>query len=123
MGRGYVKQRPERAADAATEAQVDAMNAKLAARAARVTPPPAQRSDAAQSPQAKSEVKLEWKRVRVDAMRTTCGRYSCCKVTVKGKTTYELWKLIPGGEWFRPIHIGIESFEKAQQLAHEDVNS
>lgn len=34
MGRGYVKHRPDRPPDQATEAQVQAMNAKLAARVA-----------------------------------------------------------------------------------------
>lgn len=66
---------------------------------------------------------LEWEKPRKDAtgLKTACGRYSCAKVTVNGKTTYELWRLVPG-HWFRQIAIGQESFAKVKELAQIDVN-
>jgi len=52
-------------------------------------------------------------------VRTTCGRYSCSKVTVSGKTTYEVWRLVPD-HWFKQIAVGLDSFETAKRLANED---
>jgi len=62
---------------------------------------------------------LEWEKPAKGAtgVKTTCGRYSCSKVTVSGKTTYEVWRLVPD-HWFRQIAIGLESFEKAQEAAN-----
>lgn len=122
MGRGYVKYRPDRPPDLATEAQVQAMNAKLAARVKQAPTPIAQPLQAAQSPQAKSVVKLEWERPTKEAMaiKTKCGRYSCCKVVVMGKTSYELWKLVPGGDWFTQLNKGLDNFLQAQELARQD---
>jgi hypothetical protein len=106
--------------DESTEAQVEAMNAKLQARSA---PSSIKRSEAGQSPKEKSEVKLEWERIALDAKKTKCGCYSCCKVTVNGKTTYELWKHVPGEKMFTLIGPGLESFDKACDLAQQDANS
>jgi hypothetical protein len=52
-------------------------------------------------------------------VRTLCGRYSCSKVTVLTRTTYELWKLVPSA-WFRQIAVGQESFAQIQELAEID---
>ncbi len=52
-------------------------------------------------------------------VRTSCGRYSCAKVTAKGITTYELWVLAPGGSWFRQLAHGLDSYAKAQDLAEQ----
>lgn len=64
---------------------------------------------------------LEWNKPEKGAtgVRTVCGRYSCSKVTLNGKPTYELWRLVPD-HWFKQIAIGLDSFETAKGLANED---
>lgn len=64
---------------------------------------------------------LEWNKPERGAtgVRTVCGRYSCSKVTVSGKTTYEVWRLVPD-HWFRQIAIGLDSFEEGKRVANED---
>lgn len=64
---------------------------------------------------------LEWNKPEPGAtgVRTTCGRYSCSKVTINGKTTYEAWRLVPD-HWFKQIAIGLESFEAVKQAVDED---
>lgn len=67
--------------------------------------------------------RLEWNKPEKGAtgVRTTCGRYSCSKVMVNGKTSYELWKLVPDASWFKSIAIGLDSFETAKKKAEEDL--
>lgn len=84
-----------------------------------------QRSGAAQSPQEKS--KLEWDRPRSRdqiAVKTKCGRYSCCRITVDGRTHYELWRLQPGGSSFARLDkgSGLDNFLQAQVMAQQDAN-
>ncbi|MDB6103336.1 MAG: hypothetical protein JWO52_3335 [Gammaproteobacteria bacterium] len=52
-------------------------------------------------------------------VRTTCGRFSCAKVTVNGTAQYELWRLTPGSEWFKLIGAQLQSFAIAQDLAEQ----
>ncbi len=139
MGRGYIRNRPERAVEEATEAQVQAMQAKLKARIGQVQgsgmapreahnlertgsiPAPATNlPQAGQSPKAKS--KLEWEKPVAGAtgVKTKCGRYSCCKVTVNDKTHYELWRTVPDGSWRTPINQHLDNFLQAQELARQD---
>lgn len=123
MGRGYVGYRPERPVPVASEAEIQAMHSKLAQRAGRVsTPTPVQRSEAVQSPKEKSA--LEWEKPVVGgtAVKTKCGRYSCCKVTTNGKLHYELWKFVPSGGWFTRIDkgSGLDNFLQAQVMAQQD---
>jgi len=65
---------------------------------------------------------LEWNKPEKGAtgVRTVCGRYSCSKVTLNGKQTYEVWRLVPD-LWFRQIAIGLDSFETAKRMADEDL--
>lgn len=56
-------------------------------------------------------------------VRTTCGRYSCGKITTDGKVTYELWKLSPGGAWFTCLRNGLDTFEAAKTLAEQHVRT
>lgn len=64
---------------------------------------------------------LEWCKPERGAtgVRTTCGRYSCSKVTLNGKQTYEVWRLV-SDIWFKQIAIGLDSFETAKRIADED---
>lgn len=63
---------------------------------------------------------LHWEKPEKGAtgVKTTCKRYSCSKVTVCGKQSYELWVLVPG-VWFRQLAVGLESFSKAQEVAEQ----
>lgn len=65
---------------------------------------------------------LEWCKPEKGAtgVRTVCGRYSCSKVTINGKATYEVWRLVPD-VWFRHIAVGLDSFESAKRVADEDL--
>lgn len=113
---------------------VDEMNAKLQARvkSAKVTGSVAQRSEhppverkAEGSTPSGTAKPLEWdKPASKDAtgLKTKCGRYSCAKVTLNGKLTYELWKLAPGGGWFRQLNAGLDNFLQVQKFAQVDVN-
>ena len=71
---------------------------------------------------ASAENTLRWNKPDRGAtgVRTACGRYSCSKVTVNGKTTYEAWKLIPDASWFKPLAVGLDSFETAKRVVDED---
>lgn len=126
---------------AATEAQVQAMHERLAARVrggggvheepnGAQSPPSSTASassdsKAGQSPKEKS--RLEWNKPtsKTDtALKTKCGRYSCCRVTVNNQLHYELWKLAPGAAWFTRIDKGqgLGSFLQAQVLAQQDAD-
>lgn len=103
----------------ATEAEIQAMREKLATRSKTIAQP----SGVGESAQPKA--KLEWHKPTSTldpAVKTKCGRYSCCKVTVNGKPHYELWKLAPGGGWFARIDkgSGLDNFLQAQVLAQQD---
>lgn len=80
-------------------------------------------SGAAQSPKEKSV--LEWEKPVAGAtgVKTKCGRYSCSKVTVNGKVNYELWRLVPGGGWFAPLNQRLDNFMQAQVLAQQDLEN
>ena len=93
---------------------VEQMNAKLEARV--------KSSKAVQSPQAKSS--LEWEKPAKDAtgLKTKCGRYSCAKITVNGKVSYELWKLSSGAGWFANLNRGLDNFLQVQKLAQIDAD-
>lgn len=56
-------------------------------------------------------------------VRTTCGKYSCSKVTTNGKLSYECWALVPGGSWFRPLAVGLQSFAQAQDVAEKHLKA
>lgn len=64
---------------------------------------------------------LQWNKPEKGAtgVRTVCGRYSCSKVTVNGKQTYEVWRLVPD-HWFKQIALGLDSFDIAKHIADED---
>jgi hypothetical protein len=65
---------------------------------------------------------LTWEKPTEGAtgLMTTCKRYSCAKVTIFNRTTYELWVLVPG-VWYRQLAVGLESFSKAKELAEKHV--
>jgi hypothetical protein len=68
---------------------------------------------------------LEWEKPKTSdatGVKTRCGRYSCAKVTVNGKVSYELWKLAPGGGWFRQLNAGLDNFLQVQKLAQIDAD-
>lgn len=94
------------------------MQAILERHAKRTTPqkPPKVVED---HPPARLLPTLEWEKPAKGAtgVRTVCGRYSCSKVSVNGKLTYEVWRLVPD-HWFRQIAVGLESFEKAKEAAN-----
>lgn len=65
---------------------------------------------------------LVWERVSSTAMRTTCGIWTCCRVTIGGFPRYELWKRIAGLE--RPVCVkrGMTAFLEAQDLAQAETD-
>lgn len=115
MGKGYVRQRPERQVDEATEAQIRAMNEKLEARAKHLSSV----REAVQSPQAKSA--LEWEKpvTGADGVYTKCRTYACSKGIVMGKMVYSLSKRLTTGT-YTPINCRLDSFMQAKELAHQD---
>lgn len=62
---------------------------------------------------------LEWKPMQ-GAERSICCRYSVCSITQNGVETFEVWRVVPGGAWFAPLQMGIESREKAREIANAD---
>lgn len=116
MGRGYVRYRPERSVDEATEAQIRAMNAKLETRA---KPPLSTVQPAVQSPKAKSA--LEWEKpvTGADGVYTKCKTYACAKGLVMGQMLYSLSKRLPNGT-YTPINMRLDNFMQAKELARQD---
>lgn len=122
----YHRYLPMRQAPIASEAEIEAMQSKLDARVksqsardgiseGRVA------SATVQHP--KTVAILEWEKPKskdATGLYTTCKRYSCAKVTVNGKTSYELFKLVPGGGWFRSLNAGLDNFLQVQKLAQID---
>lgn len=118
---------------------VDEMNAKLQARVkgakvnggsgepiAVVRLPDGAGVPAESKPSPRSSAKpLEWEKPKskdATGLYTMCKRYSCAKVTVNGKTSYELFKLAPGGGWFRSLNAGLDNFLQVQKLAQIDAD-
>lgn len=65
---------------------------------------------------------LVWERVNSTAMRTTCGIWTCCKVTISGLNSYELWRRIAGLE--RPVRVlsPFLSFYQAKEAAQDEMD-
>jgi hypothetical protein len=100
----------------ATEAEIEAMRAKLAARSAAL--PLAPPSEAVRSPKEKSALKWLKPTSKLDtAVKTECGTYSCAKVVVMGISYYELWQLIPER---KQLAKRLDNFLQAQELARQD---
>ena len=100
----------------ATEAEIEAMRAKLAARSAAL--PLASPSAAAESPKEKSVLKWLKPTSKLDtAVKTECGTYSCAKVVVMGISYYELWQLTPER---KQLAKRLDNFLQAQELARQD---
>ena len=64
---------------------------------------------------------LQWEIPKSDShvVTTTCGRYTCSKVWVMGKVQYEIWRLASDGNWFHPVAMQLESFQKAKEAAQK----
>lgn len=60
---------------------------------------------------------LEWGRPEGDMLRSTCGRYSIHRIEVGPFKTYELWKMVPSGNWFSVLRQGLGSSAEAKALA------
>lgn len=84
-------------------------------------PPPKTQVVVENTPAPGMQPNLEWSKPEkgATAVRTVCGRYSCSKVTISGKQTYEVWRLVPD-HWFKQIAVGLDSFESAKRAADED---
>ena len=115
----------------ASEEEVQAMHAKLASRLGKVSDGSGSVPagiDAASPPAKGGSVerpRLEWEKPKTkDAtgVYTVCKRYSCAKITVNGKTSYELFKLAAGGGWFRSLNAGLDNFLQVQKLAQIDAD-
>lgn len=135
MGRGYVRYRPERILDSATEAQVQAMNSKLLARSSTVerravnavvvgSSPTAPANltlplEAVQSP--KEKAALEWEKpvAGADGVYTKCRNYACSKGLVMGKMLYSLSRRKTDGT-YEPINCRLDNFMQAKELAKQD---
>jgi hypothetical protein len=67
---------------------------------------------------------LEWERPKSRdqmALMTKCGRYTCCKIVLNKRVTYECWALVPG-VWFTQVAIGLPSFDAAKEIAQKHAN-
>jgi hypothetical protein len=120
MGKGYVRHRPERQVDEATEAQVNAMQGKLAARVKQLSLPSiAQPPEVGESRNEKSA--LEWEKpvTGVDGVYTKCRTYACAKGLIMGQMLYSLSKRLPTGT-YTPINCRLDSFMQAKELARQD---
>jgi hypothetical protein len=102
----------------ATESEVEAMHAKLAARSAAL--PLAPSSEVGESRNEKSALKWLKPTSKLDtAVKTECGTYSCAKVVVMGISYYELWQLIPER---KQLAKRLDNFLQAQKLAQIDAD-
>jgi hypothetical protein len=63
--------------------------------------------------------RLVWMKPEGMSVKTECKRYSCSKVILNGKPTYEVWAMVPSGNWFNCLERGLESFERAKVIAQE----
>lgn len=74
---------------------------------------------------AENTPRLEWEKPKSRdqmAVVTKCGRYSCCKIILNSRVTYECWALVPG-VWFTQVAVGLESFAKAQEIAQKHADA
>lgn len=121
MGKGYVRHRPERLVSKATEAQIRAMDQKLAMRLKQLSLPSlAKPPEVGESPKAKSD--LEWEKpvTGTDGVYTKCKTYACSKGLVMGQMVYSLSKLLPLTGTYTPINCRLDSFMQAKELARQD---
>lgn len=67
--------------------------------------------------------RLQWEKPARGAtgVRTTCGRFSCAKVTVNGEVQYELWRMTPQSGCFKLVKAQLSNFQQAQALAEEEI--
>jgi hypothetical protein len=120
----YHRYFPMRQAPLASEAEITAMHEKLHSRVEQRSARVAHNHEVAGSNPAPAKP-LEWDKPKTpDAtgLKTKCGRYSCAKITTNGKLSYELWKLAPGGGWFRQLNAGLNNFLQVQKLAQIDAD-
>lgn len=66
---------------------------------------------------------LVWERISPTAMRTTCGTWTCAKVTIGGYARYELWKRIAGPERSVCVKRGMTAFLEAQDMAQAEMDA
>lgn len=68
---------------------------------------------------------LEWQSPRTDerGYRSQCNRYSVCSITQDGIETWQAWKLAPGGPWFAPLALGLETEDDARAAAESDAQA
>jgi len=104
-----------------SQADMLAILEKHAQRTGTPVPQPKTPSVVESPPVARVQSGLEWCKPTPGAtgVRTVCGRYSCSKVTLNGKQTYEVWRLVPD-HWFKQIAIGLPSFAEGRRIADED---
>lgn len=75
-------------------------------------------ASAENTPPAVEIPQLEWLKPESKyCVRTQCRRYSCAKVIICGKATYELWALDLSGSWFAQVAVGLSSFDEAKKRA------
>jgi len=81
--------------------------------------PPA--SDQPHEPLTGTAAPLTWEKPEKGAtgVYSTCRRYSCAKVTVKGKVIYELRRLVPGDTWYIRVPGDFGSFAEVQAAAQK----
>lgn len=60
---------------------------------------------------------LHWAKPENATLRSTCGRYCINKIMVGAFTTYELWKMVPSGNWFSVLRQGMGTSAEAKALA------
>jgi hypothetical protein len=68
---------------------------------------------------------LEWERPKSRdqmALMTKCGQYTCCKIVLNKRVTYECWALVPG-VWFAQVAIGLPSFDAAKTVAQKHADA
>lgn len=105
----------------ASEAEIQAMLAKLKDRRCPPVSPAVETPSAPQKPDVSQVASLlSWgKPTRnsdgTGSVKTTDGRYCVCKVQINGRMTYELWSTLP--TWQFQMAVGLESFEKAKEAA------
>lgn len=107
----------------ASEAEVQAMLAKLNARQAGPKVPETgvnQPSEPIKTDIPPVATVLAWEKPVRNAdgtghVKTKDGRYCVCKVQLNGRMTYELWSTLP--TWQFQMAVGLESFEKAKEAA------
>lgn len=72
---------------------------------------------------APSRPALQWERISPTAMRTTCGIWTCCRVTIGGVHSYELWRRVAGLERPIPVPPSLPNFDLAKQAAQDEMDA